>query len=208
MLVQLVLLLMIYYIGCLYFLTTQPWSSTIKRRRTQHYGSEFNYKLRRCDDSTVPSMPSWVGFIFDRIPRDIYKHLPNQLTINEYNVSTIALLCPKLVILLACLLCMIHHLLFGLFVYNMNLESRPVIILRSHSLSLSTVVDQPGKGIAAHVDTHSAFYEIISSLSLLDDIVMRFEHRDGRHKLVNLPRRSLLIMDAEARYVFTAIGIQ
>ncbi|XP_039282526.1 alkylated DNA repair protein alkB homolog 8 [Nilaparvata lugens] len=62
---------------------------------------------------------------------------------------------------------------------------------------------QPGQGIPPHVDTHSAFESPIMSLSLLSDIVMEFKHADGSHYPLHLPRRSMLIMDGEARYGWT-----
>ncbi|RZF38312.1 hypothetical protein LSTR_LSTR016255 [Laodelphax striatellus] len=68
---------------------------------------------------------------------------------------------------------------------------------------------QPGQeifvnpGIPAHIDTHSAFESPIMSLSLLSDCVMEFRHADGSHFPLHLPRRSMLIMDGEARYDWT-----
>lgn len=61
----------------------------------------------------------------------------------------------------------------------------------------------PGQGIPAHVDTHSAFEGPIISLSLGSDVVMEFKHDDGRSCSVLLPRRSLTIMDGESRYDWT-----
>ncbi|XP_035784567.1 alkylated DNA repair protein alkB homolog 8-like [Anopheles albimanus] len=62
---------------------------------------------------------------------------------------------------------------------------------------------EPGQGIPAHVDTHSAFEDPILSLSLGSDIVMEFKHAaTGRQAFVDLPARSLLIMSGESRYVW------
>lgn len=58
----------------------------------------------------------------------------------------------------------------------------------------------PGRGIAPHVDTHSAFEDGLCSLSLGAPIVMQFRHSDGRSKQLDLPRRSLLVLTGAARY--------
>nr|XP_023648131.1 alkylated DNA repair protein alkB homolog 8 isoform X1 [Paramormyrops kingsleyae] len=62
---------------------------------------------------------------------------------------------------------------------------------------------QPGQGIPPHVDTHSAFEDTILSLSLGAKTVMDFRHPDGRSVAVLLPRRSLLVMKGECRYLWT-----
>ncbi|XP_048837513.1 LOW QUALITY PROTEIN: alkylated DNA repair protein alkB homolog 8 [Brienomyrus brachyistius] len=62
---------------------------------------------------------------------------------------------------------------------------------------------QPGQGIPPHVDTHSAFEDTILSLSLGAKTVMDFRHPDGRSVAVVLPRRSLLVMKGESRYLWT-----
>ncbi|XP_038055354.1 alkylated DNA repair protein alkB homolog 8-like [Patiria miniata] len=63
---------------------------------------------------------------------------------------------------------------------------------------------QPGQGIPPHVDTHSAFQEAIISLSLGSQVLMEFSNpTTGRQVPVFLPRRSLLIMTGEARYLWS-----
>ncbi|XP_012864928.1 PREDICTED: alkylated DNA repair protein alkB homolog 8 [Dipodomys ordii] len=62
---------------------------------------------------------------------------------------------------------------------------------------------EPGHGIPAHIDTHSAFEDEIVSLSLGSEIVMDFKHPDGVLVQVMLPRRSLLVMTGESRYLWT-----
>ncbi|XP_045872544.1 alkylated DNA repair protein alkB homolog 8 isoform X1 [Meles meles] len=62
---------------------------------------------------------------------------------------------------------------------------------------------EPGRGIPAHIDTHSAFEDEIVSLSLGSEIVMDFKHPDGVTVPVMLPRRSLLVMTGESRYLWT-----
>ncbi|XP_078459136.1 tRNA (carboxymethyluridine(34)-5-O)-methyltransferase ALKBH8 [Lampetra planeri] len=62
---------------------------------------------------------------------------------------------------------------------------------------------QPGQGIPPHIDTHSAFEDGIMSLSLGASTVMEFRHPDGSHASVLLPRRSLLVMAGESRYLWS-----
>ncbi|KAL7840414.1 hypothetical protein AOLI_G00257370 [Acnodon oligacanthus] len=62
---------------------------------------------------------------------------------------------------------------------------------------------QSGQGIPPHVDTHSPFEDTILSLSLGAKTVMDFRHPDGRSVAVVLPRRSLLVMKRESRYLWT-----
>ncbi|CAM5075778.1 unnamed protein product [Natator depressus] len=62
---------------------------------------------------------------------------------------------------------------------------------------------EPGQGIPPHIDTHSAFEDEITSLSLGAEIVMDFKHPDGRTVAVMLPQRSLLVMTGESRYLWT-----
>lgn len=61
----------------------------------------------------------------------------------------------------------------------------------------------PGVGIAPHVDTHSAFEEELISLTLGAATVMDLRHPDGRHKAVHLRPGSLLVLRADARYLWT-----
>jgi alkylated DNA repair protein alkB family protein 8 len=61
----------------------------------------------------------------------------------------------------------------------------------------------PGQGIAAHIDTHSAFTKAIASLSLENEILMEFRHPDGRCERLMVPTRSLLVMTGASRYEWT-----
>ena len=81
-------------------------------------------------------------------------------------------------------------------------------ILKSKLLKISNF-DQmtvneyvPGKGIAGHVDTHSAFEGPIVSVSLAASTVMTFRHFTDKtlHKSFEIPRRSMLVMSGPARY--------
>ncbi|MEE6472848.1 hypothetical protein FKM82_009743 [Ascaphus truei] len=62
---------------------------------------------------------------------------------------------------------------------------------------------EPGQGIPPHIDTHSAFEDEIISISLGAEIVMDFKHPNGCSVPVMLPRRSLLVMSGESRYLWT-----
>ncbi|CAM9649270.1 unnamed protein product, partial [Discosporangium mesarthrocarpum] len=63
---------------------------------------------------------------------------------------------------------------------------------------------RPGQGISSHVDTHSAFTDGLASLSLGSGCVMDFKHPNGvRRRSLYLPRRSLVVMEGEARYVWS-----
>ncbi|XP_068122965.1 alkylated DNA repair protein alkB homolog 8 isoform X2 [Hyperolius riggenbachi] len=62
---------------------------------------------------------------------------------------------------------------------------------------------EPGQGIPPHIDTHSAFEDEITSLSLGSEIVMDFKNPEGSSVSVLVPRRSLLVMGGESRYLWT-----
>ena len=82
---------------------------------------------------------------------------------------------------------------------------------------------EPGQGIPPHIDTHSCCTDTILSLSLCSDVVMNFVNASaGELNVIEdvnedkkdfskykgsipvlLPRRSLLVMSDESRYVYT-----
>lgn len=64
---------------------------------------------------------------------------------------------------------------------------------------------KPGQGIPPHVDTHSAFEDPLLSLSLGASVNMEFRDNDDNHISLLLPRRSLLIMSGEPRYIIRNI---
>lgn len=62
----------------------------------------------------------------------------------------------------------------------------------------------PGQGIGAHIDCPIQFGDTVCSLSLGDSYVMTFENPDIHSKLdLFLERRSLLILNEEARFTWT-----
>ncbi|XP_072332860.1 tRNA (carboxymethyluridine(34)-5-O)-methyltransferase ALKBH8 isoform X1 [Scyliorhinus torazame] len=62
---------------------------------------------------------------------------------------------------------------------------------------------EPGQGIPPHIDTHSPFEDGIICLSLGAETVMDFKHPSGHSVAVMLPRRSLLVMTGESRYLWS-----
>ncbi|XP_028173722.1 alkylated DNA repair protein alkB homolog 8 [Ostrinia furnacalis] len=58
----------------------------------------------------------------------------------------------------------------------------------------------PGHGIPSHVDKHSPFCDTILSLSLGSSVVMDWKHPTGKYVPVLVDRRSMLVMQDEARY--------
>ncbi len=63
---------------------------------------------------------------------------------------------------------------------------------------------EPGQGIPPHVDTHSAFREIILSVSCGAQVVMDFrEPQQQRKTSLLLPPRSVLVFTGAARYQWT-----
>ncbi|KAM9319811.1 tRNA (carboxymethyluridine(34)-5-O)-methyltransferase ALKBH8 [Gastrophryne carolinensis] len=76
-------------------------------------------------------------------------------------------------------------------------------LIRHHPDQLTVNQYEPGQGIPPHIDTHSAFEDEILSLSLGAEIVMDFKHPNGSCVPVMVPRRSLLVMGGESRYLWT-----
>ena len=65
----------------------------------------------------------------------------------------------------------------------------------------------PGQGISAHIDTHSCFGDMMLSISLEGDILMRFIPASAKISQTErlsfwLPRRSLLLMKGPSRFAF------
>eukprot|EP01127_Copromyxa_protea_P019330 TRINITY_DN623_c0_g1_i1.p1 TRINITY_DN623_c0_g1~~TRINITY_DN623_c0_g1_i1.p1 ORF type:complete len:587 (-),score=140.48 TRINITY_DN623_c0_g1_i1:24-1784(-) len=64
-------------------------------------------------------------------------------------------------------------------------------------------VYEPGAGIPQHVETHSAFEDGLVSLSLASQVVMELKHPDGTVASVPLPRRSILVLTGESRFLWS-----
>lgn len=62
----------------------------------------------------------------------------------------------------------------------------------------------PGQGISAHVDCRPCFGDVIASLSLGSPCTMRLQEVDGAGRVdLNLPSRSLLILQGPARHLWS-----
>ncbi|UYV77551.1 ALKBH8 [Cordylochernes scorpioides] len=62
----------------------------------------------------------------------------------------------------------------------------------------------PGQGIPPHIDSHSSCEEQLVSLSLSAQVVMDFRHATtGQQRSMVVPRRSVLIMSGDSRYIWT-----
>jgi len=66
-------------------INAEPWLSDIKRR-VQHYGYKYDYKVRSIDYSMfIGKLPSWAMTIAQRLFDEKHiSELPDQLIINEY----------------------------------------------------------------------------------------------------------------------------
>jgi alkylated DNA repair protein alkB family protein 8 len=70
------------------------------------------------------------------------------------------------------------------------------------AITQATVNEYPcGTGLNPHFDSHAAFEGAILSLSLAGQAAVQFR-RGGARRALLLPRRSLLVMDGEARYAW------
>lgn len=56
------------------------WNTSLKRR-TQHYGYEYNYTSKDALKPTTP-IPEWCTFLIDRLDLSVR---PDQMIVNEYN---------------------------------------------------------------------------------------------------------------------------
>jgi alkylated DNA repair dioxygenase AlkB len=60
------------------------WLTTLKRR-TQHYGYEYDYKKRNVKHlKQIQPIPDWCVTLMTRLTQDIFHKVPEQLIINEY----------------------------------------------------------------------------------------------------------------------------
>lgn len=126
----------------IHYINSRPWSHVLKRR-TQHYGFEYNYSLLKTP--LVPATPIPLEFrqLIDKFK---LKNI-DQIIVNEY---------------------------------------------------------QPGQGIAHHIDHPKIFGAQIASLSLQSNIQMDFVNtKNAKNAHVYLKRRSLVILEDEARYAYT-----
>jgi len=166
-----------------------PWGSPIGRR-VKHFGFRFDYKTKNVvvsdslkkssevclDNCDVPPIPEFCKLLIARLSKESLS-LSNTRQ-NKFSKP------------------------FENFVREVGLVSG----METPLIDQITVNEYlPGQGIAPHVDTHSAFEDVIFSLSLGSQCVMCFSHAlyPEKRKFYVLPRRSLLILSGEARLVWT-----
>ncbi|KPJ01040.1 Alkylated DNA repair protein alkB-like 8 [Papilio xuthus] len=75
--------------------------------------------------------------------------------------------------------------------YDINLEPPDQLTVNKYI---------PGQGIPLHVDRHSPFGSTILSVSLGSSVVMDWRHHSGLNIPIDIPPRSMLIMQGAARY--------
>lgn len=124
------------------------WSNELKRR-VQHYGYKYDYKLRGLTkDSYLGPLPGWLQLLAQKLCKDgLIGFEPDQAIINEY---------------------------------------------------------EPGQGIAPHIDCQPCFADTIVSMSLGSPCCMVFTKQGSNSEKIELllKRRSILVMQSEARYTW------
>lgn len=63
----------------------QSWLEDIKRR-VQHYGNHYDYKVRRVTgDAYLGPLPDWLAAFANRLWQEgLFDEKPDQVTVNEY----------------------------------------------------------------------------------------------------------------------------
>jgi len=65
-------------------ISLNPWDRRLKRR-TQHYGYEYDYATKSVSPKRTPPMPDWCEFVIERLLKlGIIKERPDQMIVNEY----------------------------------------------------------------------------------------------------------------------------
>lgn len=179
--------------------STPSLSGTIKRR-VQHYGYVFDYKTadvlrdRSEEDADCPPLPA--------LPRDV-------VNIEDYIQKSVSEGRGW-----EALAGVIERTRKHVFAPDLSQSNSVVQTICFPDLNQMTVNEyKEGGGIGSHVDTPSAFGDGLISVSLNAGVVMEFrlanqdvKNDEGNnapsslHKLVYLPRRSLLLMSGPARY--------
>lgn len=61
------------------------WKHTVKARQVQHFGFEFSYETRRCDErAPLAEMPPAMRALAERLSPTLMDATPDQITVNEY----------------------------------------------------------------------------------------------------------------------------
>ena len=152
----------------------QAWNCKLKRR-VQHYGYTFNYLTRNVDydKNKPPQLPTFLLELYEKL-----FFITNDNCDDDDGEN------------------------------NQMLRNEKYLLSSSSSLPLPdqcTINEYlPGQGISSHIDTHSAFHDRIMSLSLASPTVMNFYCAEKSKEKIHLllPRRSLLILSNDARYMY------
>lgn len=65
------------------YIDKEPWSNALKRR-TQHYGYEYNYQTRSLPQK-LGDLPKWTNKVVkDLVNKKIFTSVPTQMIVNEY----------------------------------------------------------------------------------------------------------------------------
>jgi alkylated DNA repair dioxygenase AlkB len=70
------------------FVDSEKWMTDLKRR-VQHYGFKYNYKVRRIDYSMrLGNLPDWIPPLSIRLyEAGYFKEIPDQVIVNEYEIG-------------------------------------------------------------------------------------------------------------------------
>jgi alkylated DNA repair protein alkB family protein 8 len=164
-----------------------PWEQTLNRK-VQHYGFPFNYRTLMLDYSVDSRpIPTICNVIMDKIVKKVLELGLQKETYNENDDDD-----------------------------DDNNSNSDDISNNTNKQALfqQLTVNQylPGQGIAPHIDTESCIGPIIPVINLASGITMLMEKRksnnndDTDHRVkkhIWLPRRSLLILSGESRYLYS-----
>jgi alkylated DNA repair dioxygenase AlkB len=147
-----------------------PWSTNAGQRRVAHYGYTFSYASRWVDWRTpAPALPGWVAPLLGRLRAAVAPLLAAQAA----RAAAAAAVAGEL-----------------------SAEEASAMDLGVDQMTVNEYL--PGQGIAAHVETHSAFLDGLYGVSLGSGVTMDFRdcnHTGGSSKLAPAasPEHRLLI---------------
>lgn len=156
------------------------WIS-LSKRRVQHYGYAFNYNINNVEPQQfLGPLPDFAQKVVEKLNTEI---LPSNISDRDVKGVNDG----------------------GEFGLEFETIRRSLSFKEWSPDQLTINEYRPGQGIPHHIDTHSAFEEMIVSVSIMGDTVMEFCHPDGKigRKKIYLPRRSLLALTGDARYLWT-----
>jgi alkylated DNA repair dioxygenase AlkB len=144
------------------YLDSQPWSTELSRR-TQHYGTAYNYQSRNLAVQPAPPLAGEV------------------LAVAQW---------------------LTQHAIIQPFLGNGSIQCSREACFTGATGSIQCIANEyyRDQGIAPHVD-REVFGDTVVGISLGADAVMEFTRGDVTYSAW-LPRRSLMIMTGEARYMW------